>query len=300
MCSLLPRWGLTVLILGVVVTVGSIDSATAQVQSVNPDPRATEFFHRALLAMREGDQLTAVRQLEMVVELDPEAAVPRLELATSLLRMGAKDRAWLVLEPLGEWIPEEDTDPAIIGRYYRLQAAIASLEGDTETAIELYEKTVELAPYDLALRAHLIGLYRTTGDHDHALDHLQMATMIMPQNAELYVEVGRTFLTLGRWEEAEGAFREALALAGGLEAAWYGLGSALNGQAEFERAEEVLREGLRVSPSSSRMYENLGDALLGGGQVDEAIGAYRRAAALAPENPDLEAKIDRARAAESQ
>lgn len=274
----------------------SLSAAVARAQTAGAE--AALRFHLGQEARRQGDEARAVEWLAEAVRLDPGAALPRIEWAAALLVVGDPGTAEAVLAPLAEWWEERPVgEDLLAARYARLRAAAISRRGDADMAVTWYERAVERAPMDIGLRSQLIGHYRVRGDEEAALVHLQAVALAMPFNAELRVELGRTFLSLGRWGEAEVAFGEAVVIDPLLDRAWDGLGVARTNLGDYAGAEEALRRGLRVAPASAAIYEHLGDALLGDGRGEEALAAYRRAAALDPGERRLAEKIDRLRAA---
>lgn len=265
-----------------------------------PSPRALELFLLAEEARQRGEPERAAIWLDEVVRLDPVSVMPRLALASALLDMGGTARAEIVLEPIEERIEGAvDSLPDRASRYWRLRGAVANRLGAREKAVEHYERSARLAPYDLGLRAQLIGMYRADGKSAKAVRHLRAAADLVPFSPEVRLELGRALLALDRWGEAEAEFRQAVRIRPDLGRAWDGLGVSLIAQERYRQAEEALRHGLSVAPSSAAMHEHLGDALMGAGEAAEALRSYRRAAALSAEDGEIAEKIERARSESS-
>lgn len=292
------RWRALGWALAALLATGTVSTLSAQ-GPPSAEGRATALFLLGLEARQAGDARSAARWLEASVGLDPGAVLPRLEWAAALLALGRPAEARAALQPIESRIDSIAGEDAALGaRGYRLLGATASRAGDVKTAIELYERAVRYAPRDLGLRAQLIGLQSAHGTPEAAIEHMRAAAEMVPGNADLRVQIGRTLLDLARWTEAQAAFESALALQLDHEDAWDGLGLALAGQQRYASAEEAFRAGLEIAPASARLYEHLGDALLDRGQAGPALNAYRRAAALSPgDAAGLAAKIERARSA---
>jgi tetratricopeptide (TPR) repeat protein len=96
------------------------------------------------------------------------------------------------------------------------------------------------------------------GDDDEllALEH----RLREAPSAELETRTAWTLGRLGRWQEAEAAFRRGLARDPTLAAAHNGLGVSLWGQGRREEALRSLAEGLRLEPGDLRAGFNLGVA----------------------------------------
>ena len=293
--NLARRWSLSA---GLLATLAAAHLAGAAVARAQAPAEAMLRFHLAQEARRSGEPLVAAQWLAAAVQLDPGATIPRLEWASVLLEIGDPAAAERALTPLDSWWegrPEAEDD---LGAWYaRLRGASAARRGGDDEAVVWYERAVARAPGDLGLRAQLIGQYRARNDEERALVHLQAAAGLMPPSADLRLEIGRSLLALDRWPEAERFFAEAATLDPRMERAWDGLGVARTRRGDLAGAEAAFRRGLEVAPASAVLYEHLGDALLGGGRVEAALQAYERAVTLAPNEPRLAEKVDRARAA---
>jgi tetratricopeptide (TPR) repeat protein len=269
-----------------------------QAVAISPDVSAGALFHLALEARRRGDERLAGLVLERVVRLDPEAVLPRLEWAEVLLSLGEPGLVDALLLPVAERIDAEAAErPDSAARFYRLRGNVAARAGRKAAALELYERAIALAPYDLGLRGLVVSMYRAGGDGSSAARHLMAAASIRPQDFDLRLEAGRALLAIDRFAEAEDEFRMALRIDLWSVPAWQGLGQSLAGQQKWADAEEVYRGGIRLAPESAPLHELLGDVLMAGGRAKEAIVWYNRAAALGGSvAPSLADKIEQARA----
>jgi tetratricopeptide (TPR) repeat protein len=89
---------------------------------------------------------------------------------------------------------------------------------------------------------------------------------------------------LGRFEEAEGAYRKAIELDPGAAYPWNNLGNLLKDYlGQLEEAEEAYRKAIELDPALAFSWNNLGNLLKGyPGRLEEAEEAYRRAIELDP------------------
>src|SRR3546814_2666875 len=78
----------------------------------------------------------------------------------------------------------------------------------------------------------------------------------------------------GRLEEAENAYRRALAVRPDIANAVYNLGILLRRTGRFKESVEALRRLLEIQPNFGAAYENLGRSLYRDGSFDEAATAY--------------------------
>ncbi|HEX7241539.1 MAG TPA: tetratricopeptide repeat protein, partial [Longimicrobiaceae bacterium] len=85
---------------------------------------------------------------------------------------------------------------------------------------------------------------------------------------------------------AEAAYREALALDGGIAEAHNNLGVLLRGRGEAEAGLAAFRRAAELRPAYADALNNLGLALRDGGDLPGAVAAFRAAAEAGPEHAD--------------
>jgi tetratricopeptide (TPR) repeat protein len=115
-----------------------------------------------------------------------------------------------------------------------------------------------------------------------ALEALQEATLLLPDDPETHSNLGNALLDLKRLPDAVACYRRALALNPDFAEAHGNLGTALRGLGRLEEAVDSYRRALECKPDFAVAYSNLGNALRSLGQLDEAIASYQRALELDP------------------
>jgi protein O-GlcNAc transferase len=115
-----------------------------------------------------------------------------------------------------------------------------------------------------------------------ARSHIVTAIEFEPAVAEYHVDLGAVLAALGRFEDAERCYREALRFAPEHPQAHNGLGNALGHRGRFEAAAEHYRAALRLDPRSSEPCFNLAQVLYRLGRFEEAEAACREALRLKP------------------
>lgn len=174
---------------------------------------ATLAYHLARQARAVGDLEQAASLLKIAVDLDPRAILPRIDRVEVLLALNRPTETGALLAPIAAAVDAEARRrPGTAARYHRLRGAVSLRSGEPVAAIDGYEKAVALAPWDLGLRAQLIGLYRATGEPAGAIPHLEAATRALPYNPEIRAELGDALVQLERYVEALAAYRDALEL----------------------------------------------------------------------------------------
>ena len=112
-----------------------------------------------------------------------------------------------------------------------------------------------------------------------ALDALQRAARLLPDDAEAQSNLGAALRRCGRLDEAVACLRRALQKRPNLAEIWNNLGNAERDLGHFDAAVAALREALRLKPGFAKAHNNLGNVLLDLGRLDEAVASYRQALA---------------------
>ncbi len=97
---------------------------------------------------------------------------------------------------------------------------------------------------------------------------------------KLYIQLGTSLLTEGKYEEAERVYRQAIELES--DHAWVNcnLGRSLLHQGKIEEAIPYLQTAVKLEPNMAETYYNLGDACTKQNSFEEAVGNYRKAIEL--------------------
>jgi len=97
--------------------------------------------------------------------------------------------------------------------------------------------------------------------------------------------VGRVYLNMKRWEDAERAFRVLLTWDADSPQAWSGLAEALLAQDKFEEAAEAAADALALRFDMPEAHMTLGTALIKLDRYDRATQAFEACLALRPGMP---------------
>lgn len=135
------------------------------------------------------------------------------------------------------------------------------------------------APPALALRQEAARL-RDAGQLAEGLAVLQRAVAAAPADAEAHAELGLTFSLMGKWVEAEPAYRRALDLGSEDLFTLSNLAGTLKQLRREHEAEPLLRAVLARQPDHEAALRNLAVLLKDAGQHAESRDLARRAAAL--------------------
>jgi len=159
--------------------------------------------------------------------------------------------------------------------------------GDLRAARRLYQQLLseEPADADTLFRTALLDLQE--GEAQSALELIERAAAIrtsLGQPAPLNLEMGRgqALQALGRYAEAEVAYRRVLEQDPAAGDAHFAVALALQSQHQHAAAASAYRRTLELQPNHFAALNNLGNCLQRGGQLTEAVLIYRRALQLRP------------------
>ncbi len=118
-----------------------------------------------------------------------------------------------------------------------------------------------------------------------ALDALQRAAELLPDDAEAHSNLGNALKDLRQADAALASYRRALALAPDFAEAHFNLGNALSELGQFDAAAASYRRALEIKPHYLDALFNLGNTLDELGQRSAAAQIYRRALEINPAYP---------------
>lgn len=154
--------------------------------------------------------------------------------------------------------------------------------GRFDVAQKLAERLTQRFPAHPFAWMILGQILAQTGAFAAALDPLQRAARLVPDDADIHNDLGIILNALGRPADAETHQREALRLAPGTAIAHNNLGNTLLAQGRLAEAETHYREALRLDPALTQAQHNLGNLLFDQGRLDDAESCYRAVVRLQP------------------
>jgi predicted O-linked N-acetylglucosamine transferase (SPINDLY family) len=131
---------------------------------------------------------------------------------------------------------------------------------------------------------HLLGVIALqTGHPEQALDLVRHAVQLRPDGAIYRSNLGQVLEQLDRFDEAETAYRDAIALDSGCFEALNNLGRLLKARDRPVEAESLFQRAIQSNPDYAEPHANIGNLLKDRGDIDGAIAAHRRAIQLRPD-----------------
>jgi len=162
-----------------------------------------------------------------------------------------------------------------------LGAALQQL-GLAAEALEPLQKASALSPNDAQIHNNLGNAFSELGKQEDAITHLRRAIALDKKFAGAYINLGATFHDMSRYSEAEETYRKALKIAPELAEAHYNLGNTLKALGRLGEAEPCYRKALDIKPGLIGAHVNLGATLREMGKHEEAIQVFSKVLALRP------------------
>lgn len=169
----------------------------------------------------------------------------------------------------------------------------------------LTEKTIERSLLKLAVdgfdfgtndydtRRHYAIIHSYLGEYffqrkrpDVSVGQYTTASLIMPENCEVRLNLARAQEEAGLLEEAAFTYRECLKICRDTGKAFKGLGRIALSKRDFQSARDYLLAAASADRTDPAVYYNLGLAQLGLGDLEGALHANAKAVELKPEFPE--------------
>lgn len=190
--------------------------------------------------------------------------------------------------------------PATAGAARSLLGQVALARRDFRAAAEHLEAALAAVPEASRLHVPLAMAYRGLGERAKAEEHLAKAGAVglrapdplldgvagLRVGERVAVMRGRVAAQAGRYQDAAGEFRRALAVRPESVEARVNLGSVLVPMGDRSGATEQFREALRLEPGNVTAHFNLGSLLADGGAPEEARVHLEAAVAGRPDDAE--------------
>ena len=254
--------------------------AAGEIRKRYPGPRpGFQDFAEAFASADRGEPTASIALTQLVANLD-ESAIARASSLDRLAQLGGENALLSAEAGL------KDASPlvrhAAIGVFDTLppdqRREIAPLLSDPLRSVRMRAART-LAP----LSEQALGPAATAA-FARAADEYVAGERFNADRPENRVNLGGFYAERGRYMEAEGEFRAALALDPAFVPAWVNLADLMRLRQREPDAEALLRQGLERSPDDATLHHALGLSLVRQKKNEEALSELRRATELAPAN----------------
>ncbi len=165
-----------------------MDASNLFQTSIDLQPDSMQgYFGLGLAELRAGNASEAVAPLRRAVEIDPTDATASVYLGRALLLSDQNSEAVTVLEEAAGRFPDDaDIQTSLLNAYAR--------SGDTDRALEQYERSIQGAgAEDPVVRYNYGALLLNAGRFDEAIEQLNEAVRLNPENPDAYYNLGASY-----------------------------------------------------------------------------------------------------------
>jgi tetratricopeptide (TPR) repeat protein len=215
----------------------------------------------------------------------PDAIAPRINLGAVYWNSGSPEQAeaewrealrrapnhWLILNNLG---------------------LAAARKKRYDEAIEDFQRSIRLRPNYADSHMNLGRTYAETGAGEKAEAELRAAVALAPLYVQARNELGKFYVDCGRFAEAEQQFRASVS-SGGTTRAWDFLGEIYSRWNRRQDAEHAFRQAVALDTFDSRAHFGLGAVLDAEGLTNEALKEYEAGLQTDPRNPGALESVER-------
>lgn len=243
---------------------------------------------RRLLAeahLQIGDLMTAVSLAGQALSEDPGDLQARLVLANALLEGGLPERAEEVLDVAGA--PE-------VAQVYAARARIFARTGRLAQAQTAIERAVALEPDSVQWVLDLSWVLLERGEAEAALRLVRARIAAEPEEPEYPNLEGQILLRREDIAGAERAFRRAAEIDPAFVHSYLNLARMAHRAGRFEDARGLYREALAQRPNDAQVLRELGEFEYYRGRTDAAVDALEASLRADPNSAKTSADLARA------
>jgi tetratricopeptide (TPR) repeat protein len=250
-----------------------------------PTRTALSYLAEAEDYYQAGQLANALKTYERASELEPENDEAFRQQAWLLIQLGHPSRA----------ITPAEKAVAIKENAQNLAMLAMALDwaGQYDEAIKFALQAVDSDP--LSAEAHAIAaeVYMDKGNWARALDEIETAIKLSPDNALVQRNLGYVLDNQGRHKEAIKAFGRAAELAPKLGYIYTTAGNGYVALGEYDNAITQYEKTVEATPDSPVGYDALGHASALAGDPDRGLSMLKKAIELDPEYAPAYAHLGR-------
>ncbi len=246
---------------------GYLQKAAALVEKkVSSEGGREKLRELADLYLRSGDTKGLISALEKLLDLAPEDARARLELAEAFEKTEKWEAAVLQYEALLIKASEEAAVPI----HKRLGYAYIKI-GRLEKAIDSFLAAAKWDQKDANLYYNLAYLYEKKGDSEKAAFYLRNAVVLNPDDTAGRLRLAERFIEASEWKRAEEIVSEVLSRSPDSKEALLMLAKVFEGMKALDRLAEIYKRLCQIEPQDDIFLYNLAVVEYERGNLDQAL-----------------------------
>ena len=166
---------------------------------------------------------------------------------------------------------------------WKVLGAVLGQAGRKSEAVNAIQTAVTLSPQDAEAHGNLGVTLQELGRLDESEASLRKATALKPGYAEAHSNLGNTLKEMGRLDDAQASYTQAIALKPDFVEAHSNLGNTLKELGRLDEAEASYIQAIGLKSGDAQAYNNLGATLQELGRLEGAEANCRQAIALKPD-----------------
>jgi tetratricopeptide (TPR) repeat protein/2-polyprenyl-3-methyl-5-hydroxy-6-metoxy-1,4-benzoquinol methylase len=200
--------------------------------------------------------------------------------------------ALLALFAKGDYVEADRLAQTMTARFplhafgWKALGAIRMQSGKSSDALDPMQRAADLSPDDVEAHYNLGVSLQQLGRLNDAATSYRRALQINPDYADAHSNLGVTERNLGELDQARISLQRALDINPHDAATLSNLGAVLHDLGLPYEAETSFQRALELNPGSAATHNNLGNALKALGRMAEAEASYRQALTIAPDDAD--------------
>lgn len=235
------------------------------------DPKNEQvMLAQAELEFRTGSPAKdVVALIQKAIVANPQSVTARVALVTHYLRDKDPRAAVTAAQDAAGALPKD-------ARVLEMLSVAQAAAGDQTAALDTLARLAQLQPTLVEPLLRLAGLASRTGNPDRAIEALQRAQKMAPDNRQIDRDLVALYVGRGKTDLALKQARELQARAPKFAGGWVLEGDVLLTQNKFVEAERQFRAALALDPGSGQVAGRVVTALHGAGKSAEADAYTKR------------------------
>ena len=220
----------------------------------------------------------ALADTDKALEIEPDNARVMEPRILALLNLERYEEAGEEIERLGEMIEADpETDDSIRGWHCTTTALYANDSGETELALELFNKCLLEYPGNPNLINNSVIFFDERGEYARSLKIIQDGLEKLPESLDYRRQIAVRLAATGDIEGAEQVLIEGTEVASPAyaPAAWQFLAKHYQDQGQHQQAIQAFAQALEITQAAqaptAQLMLDYADALILGGDLDQAM-----------------------------
>ena len=171
-----------------------------------------------------------------------------------------------------------------------LLGLIAFKLGRLQHAIDIIQRAISLVPNQPVFYQNLGNILQDSGDLNESIAAYQKAITINPNLAEVHNDLGNTLRLQGRLGQAIISFQNSVAVQPNCFA-FYNLGLVMQEQEKVDEAVAYYKKATAINPNFVQVYNNLGNMFQKLDRLGEALKYYKTATQIDPDYLQVQSNL---------